>query len=278
MKGHLTRIFLLTCATTWPAVAWGQQSTTMPAATQPGTGRFILLDRVKFTYFGDEPGPEDRNIQRWTNTLTIGYGIAGDLSAFLEVPVVRQFTSGLDGDTNDTGIADLHAMLKWRFWKNDPGPLDTQRLSLMFGLDVPTYDDDLSSDSFDPMLGLVYTQVHGRHGVNAALRYTFTTGGEDDPIVAGSSTADLLRYDASYLYRLAPVQFGPDSDGAWYLMAELNGIYETNGDSELFFSPGIMYEGRGWVVEMSVQLPLYQELDHRPEADFSIVFGVRILF
>ena len=278
MKGPLTRMLLLTFAAACPAAAWGQQSTNMPAATQPGTGRFILLDRVKFTYFGDDPSPEDRNIQRWTNTLTIGYGIAGNLSAYLEVPVVRQFTSGTTDDTNDTGIADLHAMVKWRLWKNDPAPLDTQRLSLMVGLDVPTYDNDFSSESFDPMLGLVYTQIHGRHGFNAAIRYTFTTGGEDDPIVAGSSTADLLRYDASYLYRLAPEQFGPDSEGAWYLMAELNGNYETNGDSELFVSPGIMYEGRGWVVEMSVQLPLYQELDRRPEADFSIVFGVRILF
>ena len=278
MKGSVTPMLLLTLAVVWPTAAWGQQSTNMPAATQPGTGRFIFLDRLKFTYFGDDPSPDDRNIQRWSNTFSLGYGIAGDLSAYLDVPVVRQFSSGLNGNTEATGIADLHAMLKWRLWKNDPAPLDTQRLSLLVGLDVPTYDDDFSSESFDPMLGLVYTQIHGRHGFNAAIRYTFTTGGKDDPIVAGSSTADLLRYDASYLYRIWPEQFSADSEGAWYLMAELNGNYETNGDSELFLAPGIMYEGRGWVVEMSIQLPLYQQLDRRPEADFSVVLGFRILF
>jgi hypothetical protein len=258
--------------------AVAQQTTNMPAATQPGAGRFIVLDRVKFTYFGDDPTPADRNIKRWTNTLTIGYGLAGDLAAFLEVPVVRQFTTTSDGRDSATGVADLHAMLKWRVWQNDTGPLDTQRLSLMAGLDVPTYDRDFSSESFDPMLGVAYTQIQGRHGVNAALRYTFTTDGEDNPIMPGSSTADLLRYDASYLYRLIPERFGPQSPGAAYAMLELNGNYETNGDHELFISPGLMYEGRGWVVELSVQLPLYQELSRRPEADFAIVLGGRILF
>lgn len=268
----------LTLAMGGAGLALGQQSTTMPAATQPGKGRFIVLDRLRFTHYDRDPGPEDRTIDRWTNTLTVGYGLSGGLSAFLDVPAVRQFIDSPGGDTDDTGIADLHAMLKWRFWQQDTSPLNTQRLSAMAGLDIPTYDAAFSSDGFDPMLGLVYTQIHERHGINAALRYTFTTDSEADPITPGSSDADLLRYDASYLYRLVPARFTADSPGAAYAMLEFNGLYETNGDHELFISPGIMYEGRGWVVELSVQLPLMQDLEHRPEAQVSVVLGVRVLF
>ena len=58
----------------------------------------------------------------------------------------------------------------------------------------------------------------------------------------------------------------------------MNGAYETNGDNEVLISPGILYEAVSWAFEASVQLPLARDLDHRPETDFSVLFGVRLLF
>ena len=47
---------------------------------------------------------------------------------------------------------------------------------------------------------------------------------------------------------------------------------------ELFLAPGIMYEAHGWAVEASVQLPVFKELDYRPETEFTVTVGLRLLF
>ena len=55
-------------------------------------------------------------------------------------------------------------------------------------------------------------------------------------------------------------------------------MYETNGDHEILLAPGVMYEARSFAVELSVQLPLLQEIDHRPKTDFTVTLGLRMLF
>ena len=55
-------------------------------------------------------------------------------------------------------------------------------------------------------------------------------------------------------------------------------MYETNGDHEILLAPGVMYEARSFAVELSVQLPALQEIDHRPKTDFTVTLGLRMLF
>jgi len=89
------------------------------------------------------------------------------------------------------------------------------------------------------------------------------------------SDADLFCWDAAYLYRVTPAEFTAETDGAWYALCELNGLYETNGDAELFVSPGLMYEAARWTLELSVQVPVWQSLDHRPAAEYLLSVGLR---
>lgn len=125
------------------------------------------------------------------------------------------------------------------------------------------------------MIGFAYTQVAGRHGLNGSLQWTFTTAGNDEPIFAGEDTADLGRYDLAYLFRLSPEQYSVDTTGALYAVCELNGFYETNGDNELFLSPGLMYEARTWTAELSIQVPVWQEIEHRADARYALIAGLR---
>lgn len=53
---------------------------------------------------------------------------------------------------------------------------------------------------------------------------------------------------------------------------------EWNGAPGLFLSPGIQYVTTRWIVEATVQLPVWQDLNARPEADFIVGFGVRFQF
>ena len=39
-----------------------------------------------------------------------------------------------------------------------------------------------------------------------------------------------------------------------------------------------MYEGRTWAFELSLQMPVWEEVDHRPEFDFMVMSGVHFSY
>lgn len=257
-----------------------QEAINTPAATQPAKGKVYLRQQLRFVRFGSDPSDLDRDIDQVTFLNRIALGLTGSLSLSLDVPLTYRDTDrpGPGNDDTHFGVNDLTLMAKWRFWQEDLGPVDTIRFAALAGLMIPTYDDDYSTDGFSPIIGGVMTTVLGRHGLNASARWTFTTDSRRDPVMPGQGKADLLNYDFAYLYRFAPEAYSETQTDAWYGVIELNGFYETNGDHQLLFSPGLMFEARTWAAEIGVQLPIAQDLDRRPEMDWALVVGLRFLF
>lgn len=257
--------------------AFAQAPMHAESATMPSPRHLTLREQFRYIHLDHDPSPRDREIDEITALSMVEYGLRNDLSLNLRIPVsVRWIDNQQWNDTElAAGVNDVTALLKWRLWKKDTGATDTARFAVLGGMEIRSGDSEFSSDSYDPIVGLAYTQVIGRHGVNLSASWKFTTDGDPYPILAGEGKADLLRYDAAYLYRIYPAKFDAESHGAWYAVAELNGTYETNGDFEILVSPCLMYEARTWVLELAVQLPTLQELDHRPETRFVIVAGLR---
>lgn len=249
------------------------------SATQPSPGHVIFKEQFRFYRLDLKEGPGDRrgDIQDAVFSTTVNVGLTSDVSLSFRMPVnLRDRDFDLGGITERAeGIGDLTALAKWRVYRKDSGALDTARFSLVGGAQIRTGDSPFTTDAYNPILGLAYTQITGRHGLNGSLQWTFTTDGNDEPIFAGESTADLLRYDLAYLFRLSPKQYTADTQAALYGVLELNGLYETNGDNELFIAPGIMYEAKTWTAELSLQLPAWQEIDLRAETDYAVNVGLR---
>jgi hypothetical protein len=251
------------------------------SATSPSPGRVILKEQFRFERLELETGPRRRRgeISDYTLATTVNIGLLRDTSLSLRFPAVYRDRERGDGGTDrDVGVGDGTVLVKQRIWRHDGGALDTQRLSVFGGAAVRTGDGPFTDDAYNPLAGLAYTQIAGRHGFNASLAWLFTTGGADEPITAGSSTADLLRYDGAYLYRLAPEMFEVETPGAWYAVFEVNGLYETNGDNELFLAPGLMYEARTWTAELSLRVPAWQRVGERAETEWAIIAGLRFSF
>jgi hypothetical protein len=270
---------LVACGLTSPAAA--QEPINSPAATQPSTGRWVLRNQFQYLEAREDPRTGDRDFREFTGLNLLTYGIQRDLSISALLPVkYRRMRDGATGDReSDFGIGDVTAQLKWRIHQHDFGPIDTSRFSIIAGLQIPTFVRPFSTESVNPMIGGVYTHVQGRHGFNVSGVYKFNTGtGTEHNIGGGNGKADALFYDASYLYRVSPAVYTAETLGAWYGVVEFNGIYETNGDNELFIAPGIVYEARTWTIEASVQLPIWQDLDNRAETRFRAVVGLRLLF
>jgi hypothetical protein len=143
---------------------------------------------------------------------------------------------------------------------------------------VPTSTAGFGSRSFDPQVGVTAMGIFGRHGLVQSLAWRFTTASAEEPLLPGDTTADVFSFGTAYLYRIAPEEFTVEHRGAWYVTAEAVGTAETNGDVELMLMPGILYEGPRLVFELTVGVPIVQDLRHRPEASFTASIGVRILF
>jgi len=256
-----------------------QESPNVPAATQPSVGSFYLRERLHYVALSDDPSPADREVDKFVSTTSLAYGLARAWSVSLEVPLAYERSDAAgDGTTGAFGLNDLSLTVKWRPWQHDLGPVDSLRFALFGGVEVPSGDGDFSSHSFDPFIGGVFTGIMGRHGVNAAVTYKHNDGRTTHTTRAGDGTADALRCDGSYLFRLRPAAYGAHTTAATYLTLEVNSLYETNGDSEVIVGPGILYEARTFAFEATLGLPVLRAADERPTTELIVALGVRFLF
>ncbi len=248
-----------------------------PGAMQPSTGTGVVHLMPMYRRVRGDSSIGQESADEFIMLTQIAYGISKNVGIQFDVPMVyRDVNVGPAGGPDDQfRVADMTALVKWRIYQNDFGPTETMRFSLIGGLQVPGNSDFTmdASDGVDPIIGAVFSAVKGRHGFNADALWEFYTGNERD-----EGKSDSLRYDASYLYRLSPSEYTAETTGAWYAVAEINGFYDANGDHEIFFSPGIMYEARAFTLDATVMIPIYQDLDHRAETEIIVGFGIRISF
>jgi len=281
---------IVAAACTAPAAA--QEAINSPSATLPSPGALVTRFQFRAYDFRQEPEPPGRAGWELEYLFMAAYGLTPELAVEARLPFFQRemsvdetigagtdaVTSGSSFDAHAIGLGDLDLMLKLRIWKADLGPVDTMRLAVLAGLEIPTGTDGFGSSSIDPYIGSAFTGIFGRHGFGAAARWTFTTGSAFDPLFAGETTADILRLDASYLFRVHPDEYGEVHQAAWYAVGEVNTTYETNGDWQVLLSPGLLIEAPRWAFELGVQIPAYQRVTGRPELKIGIVAGVRILF
>lgn len=264
------------------APAGAQETFFTPSATQPSVGHFAVRERVVWYDLGDDPTERGREADQVEAVTTINYGLSRTWSVSLDLPVVwrdeREIVGGASIDDEQFGLGDVSATVRWRFFQEDLGPVDTLRAALIGGVQAPTGTGDLSSHSWDPLVGVVGMLISGRHGLTQSFLYQLNTGTIEDPWRAGGGEADLLRYDTAYAFRAWPVAYTAETTAAWYGVLELNGSYETNGDNEVMLSPGVLIEARTWALEGTVQIPVVSDVDHRPGVDLAVGFDLRFVF
>lgn len=247
-------------------------------AMQPAKGHFYTHVMPMYRQFDGDASTQDRDIRQVTIATQVAYALRANLSISIDLPLVFNHLSPSAIATGDhsEGVGDMALLAKWRFWQHDTSPTDTMRLALLGGLQIPggttTYLDS-TEDGWNPLLGVVFSTVRGRHGGNASLLWEFNTDDRDVQPTGG------LRWDLSYLFRISPESYTEQtSHEAWYFAAEINGLYETNGNNQVFFSPGLMYEAAWFTIDMGVMLPLVQDLKDRPEMEVAVGVGLRLTF
>ena len=225
-----------------------QEAINFDSALQPGLGSTIMRSQLR--YFEAErraPGVSI-DIEQYMVSTTFVHGLRSDVTLIFNAKHhFRERDFNLTGASDDdNGFGDVRMLGKFQLFSEDTGVNSTERVSLLSGLEIRSGDSTFSSDSYDPLLGLVYTKGADRLGINAAVLWKFNTAG---------GVHDEVHYDGAITYRLHPERYGAGKVTALFGILELNGIYETNGDDELFFSPGVQYVTSQWALEATVQIP-----------------------
>ncbi len=241
------------------------------ALTPPKDG-WIIRTQWRYSRLFDDPTPLDREVHQSLVPITLVYGATANLALQGTLRTIhREIDFGSGEERSDTGFGDIPLLAKFRFSQDDE-PGKTTRWAAIGGLEVPTFDNDFSSESFDPIIGTVWTHQELDWEIDWDVVYKFNTAGG----VAGD---DELRADFAATYRL----LGGESDvrGPWglYAIGELNGKYFTDGSTQLFGSPGLQFITPNVILEAGVQLPIGQDLKApRLETDFTVVLSFRIQF
>lgn len=229
--------------------------------------------------FDEGPSGAPRDGREFMVQAMASYGVAPAMAIDLRVPfVVRSLDFAGAPDAEDDGIADPAIAWRARVWKADTSPIDTARVVVTAGTELPVGDRDVSSHSFDPFAGVAYTQIRSRHGFSVGLGWKWNTGDDAFALVGGDGPSDALRVDAAYLYRLWPERYSQSPDASGYAVLEANVLYETNGDRETYLAPGYLYESSTWAWEIGIQIPTWIDVDHRAEPLGMLVVGLRYLF
>lgn len=252
-----------------------QEAMYTAAATMPSPDTYVYRPMLHLWSYTDNPATGEGDFTRLELANRLSYGIARDWAASLELRAILDDVDQPSGTSDtDPGLDSLELEFKYRFYKHDSGGIDTTRAALLFGGD---FDVD-SEFSANPFVGAVLTVVQGRHGFNQDLILTLNTRDHADRNTGGEGTAEAVHASSAYVYRLWPDRFSSDSRGAWYATAELSLLYETNADFDARFAPGVMFEGYRWAAELMAQLPVYSDVDERPELKFGVGFGLRFSF
>ena len=178
------------------------------------------------------------------------------------------------------GVGDTTIFGKYQFYQQDR-PGGTTRMAGKLGLKLPTGKDDardgagtllapslqLGSGSWDVSGGVVMTHLYQRWGLNTNLVYALNNEAR------GFEKGDALRYDLSGAFRLLPWVYEEYPSPQLNLILELNGAAAwkdrvrgasdpNSGGHTLLLSPGLQFMGgRDWLVDVSYQLPVVQDLN-----------------
>lgn len=247
-----------------------------------------FVRRTTLLQDGDEiPDDMDRQTVRLT-PVAMPYNLFSDrFQIGVIVPFVNVDFESTVQDMSSFGIGDVRVFAKYLLYQRDRKK-ETFRVAAKAGIKFPTGDENrapaLGSGSTDYFFATVAGWIKNRIGIYLEGIYNLNTS--HNQVDFGNSFA----YNLAFGYRLLPAVYET------YPSPQLNGFLEINGTTTaksevskvtnensggatIFLSPGLQYVGgRRWLVEASLQIPVFNEPNGTQLAtDWTVSIGTRIL-
>ncbi|MBI4657769.1 MAG: transporter [Verrucomicrobia bacterium] len=256
-------------------------------------GGWLWREQVRFLKAEDST----RDLEVIAVPSVLVYGVTEKLALIGIAPYLNKSFKAGGGERADHGLGDVTLLGRHQIFQFDR-PGETFRAQLLGGLKFPTGEGSardalgllpqplqLGSGSYDLIAAGVFTWQRLRWQADFDLAYKINTEANDFRF------GNTLAHDAALQYRLWPWQLPErgvphfvygvlELNGVWAERSELSGTkIGASGGYSLFLSPGLQYISKRWVAEVSVQLPVVQDLNGgQLKTDFIVAGGFRIQF
>ncbi len=223
--------------------------------------------------------PQDRRTTLTVSDHSLAWGIAPSWTLAGVVPFVRrvQRREGV-ASLEESGIADPTVLVQYdglyrRNWAGGFARLALQGTALL-----PLGSDELTRDSLDLGLAVIFTRVQDRHWVGGDASYVLTTGGPGD-----LEHGEILSADAYYLYRIGPGdrqrallvwELNATREGAARLAGER--VRDSGGETLALAFGAEIFVGDRTIIEAAISSPVYRDLNGtQPDVPATLLLGLR---
>jgi len=195
--------------------------------------------------------------------LVVTYGITGNWAAGIEVPYSVK-DNGMD---SSSGLADIQAFTKYRFWRKDSLGLQ-ESAAVMLAVNGENGDEKtkpaLGNGATDVITGITWGYESIKWYRWASARYVLP--GKN---ATGFQSGNKWLIDFVGGWRPVPPEY-KKPDTVWLLelngemtdKAEFNGNTQTgSGGTEWFVSPGIFWTTRNFAIKSGIQIPVASDLN-----------------
>ncbi|MHC4576148.1 MAG: hypothetical protein ACYTED_01960, partial [Planctomycetota bacterium] len=211
------------------------------AALSAGKGQLVSRTRVRFSQL-------EADMERFLVQETLLYGATHRLS------IIGTF-GYLWNEPGPDGFTDLALRGRYKFFFRDEKRA-TLSFAAILGGEIPLGEEPIGSPDGGLRAGLVSTWERAGWRLDSDVIYSWRPHAND-----------FWRADVALTRNLAETE-----KALWMLVGELNYRRVGNGDV-LFLAPGVVYELRGWKLELSVQIRVAEDAPG-PTEEFAVAFSV----
>ena len=253
------------------------------AGLTPAENRWIFRSQMRFMQRDNDPTPALREMKSYMFPVVVAYGLRSDLAIMIRQAYRRNEIKMQGQSFSNTGLTDLLVMGKYRLVRVNT-PIYTLGISPTLGLEIPSGNNNFTSNSWDLYMGCFVSVRSRSWGIDLNATYVWNgmakTGSADRDLGDEFSVESALAYQfglgAKANFALAPViefsyqRISSDTkDG--------NTLTNT-GETVLLLSPGIKVTRSSIILESLMQFPLWQNQNgQQTERAPSFLVGIRIM-
>lgn len=254
------------------------------AGLTPAEDRWILRTQMRYMQLKNDPTLMDREMEMYAVPVVLAYGFRPDLTLMVkQVTKYRKMTMA-GSVSRDTGLDDLYILGKYRLYRRNTRQY-TFGIAPTLGLELPTGDDDFTSDTWDLEPGLFVSWRSGPWASDFNVAYKWNGFADDGR--AGLNPGDELSIDLALAHQFS---IGESSDTSITPVVEFSYRHispddqsghdvSNTGESFFFISPGAKFTKSSFILEALVQIPTLQNQEGlQLEQGTRLIVGARFMF
>lgn len=254
------------------------------AGLTPPEDRWIFRTQVRYMQQENDPTLMDREMEMYAVPVVLAYGLRSDLTLMVKQVTKSRKMTMAGSVSRDTGLDDLYILGKYKLYRRNTRDY-TLGIAPTLALELPTGDDDFTSDTWDLEPGLFASWRSGPWASDFSVAYKWNGFADDSR--AGLNPGDELSVDLALARQFS---IGGSSDASIAPVLEfsyrhvspddISGHDVSNtGESLFFFSPGVKFTKLSFILEALMQIPTWQDQKgSQLEQGNRFILGARYMF